>query len=124
MIFSGAFLPRERPYIASTTVTTPLRGTIFFGYLKDGCIILKSVGKTLWLTGFAVCQILSMMLLFKASQSIPMGTAYVVWTGIGAVGTVTVGILVYKEPHVFLRLVFLGLAVVSVAGLKNGIRLT
>ncbi|MGL2965296.1 DMT family transporter [Flavobacterium sp. XGLA_31] len=72
----------------------------------------------LWVTGFIVCLLLSMLLLFKANLSIPMGTAYVVWTGIGAVGTVLVGIILFNEPFEFLRMVFLGLIIVSVVGLK------
>ena len=45
--------------------------------------------------------------LVKATQTLPIGTAYSVWTGIGAVGTVLVGILVFKEPANFLRLFFI-----------------
>ena len=46
-----------------------------------------------WIVGFFVCLSLSMILLYKASQTLPIGTAYAVWTGVGAVGTVIVGIL-------------------------------
>jgi quaternary ammonium compound-resistance protein SugE len=42
--------------------------------------------------------LISMLLLYKATQELPIGTAYAVWTGIGAVGTVLVGIVVFKEP--------------------------
>jgi quaternary ammonium compound-resistance protein SugE len=42
-----------------------------------------------------------MLLLYKATQELPIGTAYAVWTGIGAVGTVLVGIVVFKEPATF-----------------------
>lgn len=52
----------------------------------------------LWGAGFLLCLTLSMLLLAKATQSIPIGTAYPVWTGIGAVGTVVVGILFLHEP--------------------------
>lgn len=52
----------------------------------------------LWGAGFILCLTLSMILLSKAVQSIPIGTAYPVWTGIGAVGTVIVGILFFNEP--------------------------
>jgi multidrug transporter EmrE-like cation transporter len=57
-------------------------------------------------------------LLIKATQTIPIGTAYAVWTGIGAVGTVLVGILVFKEPTTFLRLLFLTTLIASIVGLK------
>ena len=62
---------------------------------------------TIWGVGFFVCLTLSMWLLYKATQSIPMGTAYAVWTGIGAVGTIIIGILYFKEPATFWRLFFI-----------------
>lgn len=52
----------------------------------------------LWGGGFLVSTILSMTLLAKAVQTLPLGTAYAIWTGIGAVGTVLIGIFVFKEP--------------------------
>lgn len=72
----------------------------------------------LWYTGFFVTLCLSMGLLIKATQTLPIGTAYAVWTGIGAVGTVLVGILVFKEPTTFLRLFFLMTLIASIVGLK------
>lgn len=72
----------------------------------------------LWYIGFAVALTISMALLIKATQSIPIGTAYAVWTGVGAVGTVLVGILVFKEPATFLRLFFLTTLIASIVGLK------
>jgi quaternary ammonium compound-resistance protein SugE len=71
-----------------------------------------------WYTGFLVTLILSMVFLIRATQTIPIGTAYAVWTGIGAVGTVVVGILVFKEPATFLRLFFLTTLIASLVGLK------
>jgi quaternary ammonium compound-resistance protein SugE len=59
-----------------------------------------------------------MYLLYKASLEIPLGTAYAVWTGIGAVGTVLIGIFVFKEPYSFLRILFLCTLVGSIVGLK------
>jgi quaternary ammonium compound-resistance protein SugE len=59
-----------------------------------------------------------MLLLYKAVQSLPIGTAYAVWTGVGAIGTVLVGIFVFKEPAEFWRLFFLTTLVVSIIGLK------
>ncbi len=72
----------------------------------------------LWYIGFAVALTISMSLLIKATQNIPIGTAYAVWTGIGAVGTVLVGIFVFKEPATFLRLFFLTTLIASIVGLK------
>jgi quaternary ammonium compound-resistance protein SugE len=62
---------------------------------------------------------ISMTLLIKATQTLPIGTAYAVWTGIGAVGTVLVGIFVFKEPTTFLRLLFLTRLIMSIVGLKS-----
>ena len=73
---------------------------------------------TAWYAGFVIVSALSMFLLAKASKSIPIGTAYPVWTGIGAVGTVLIGILVFKEPACFWRLLFITTLIASVVGLK------
>lgn len=73
---------------------------------------------SLWLLGFLVCLTISMYLLYRAIQTLPIGTAYGVWTGIGAVGTVLVGILVFKEPATFWRLFFITTLIASIIGLK------
>jgi len=73
---------------------------------------------SLWLVGFFVSLSLSMFLLYKATQSLPLGTAYAVWTGIGAVGTAVVGIIFFKEPADFWRLFFIFTLIASVVGLK------
>ncbi|MEZ0486820.1 DMT family transporter [Fibrella aquatica] len=72
----------------------------------------------LWYAGFIVALTISMALLIKATQTLPIGTAYAVWTGIGAVGTVLVGILVFDEPATFLRLLFISTLIGSIVGLK------
>lgn len=72
----------------------------------------------LWYVGFLITLVISMGLLIKATQSLPIGTAYAVWTGIGAVGTALVGIFVFKEPATFLRLLFLVTLIGSIVGLK------
>jgi quaternary ammonium compound-resistance protein SugE len=72
----------------------------------------------LWYAGFLIALTMSMGLLIKATQTLPIGTAYAVWTGIGAVGTVLTGILVFKEPATFLRLLFLTTLIGSIIGLK------
>ena len=71
-----------------------------------------------WMTGFLVCLAISMLLLYKASQTLPIGTAYAVWTGIGAVGTVLMGIFFFQEPADFWRLFFITLLIGSIIGLK------
>ena len=71
-----------------------------------------------WITGFFISLTISMLLLYKATQTLPMGTAYAVWTGIGAVGTVLVGIIFFKEPADFWRLFFIATLIASIAGLK------
>jgi quaternary ammonium compound-resistance protein SugE len=60
----------------------------------------------------------SFWLLALALRSIPLGTAYAVWTGIGAVGTAALGILLFAEPVSALRLACIGLIVAGIAGLK------
>ena len=57
-------------------------------------------------------------LLLVAQKTIPMGTAYAVWTGIGAVGTFVIGILVFQEASNLARFFFVGLIVVGILGLK------
>jgi len=71
-----------------------------------------------WYTGFLVCLSISMLLLIKATQTIPIGTAYAVWTGIGAVGTVLVGIIFFKDPANFWRIFFISTLIFSIVGLK------
>lgn len=71
-----------------------------------------------WYIGFVICLFISMALLVKVTKELPIGTAYAVWTGIGAVGTVLLGILVFKEPATFWRLFFISTLIMSIVGLK------
>ncbi|MBL7898433.1 MAG: multidrug efflux SMR transporter [Crocinitomicaceae bacterium] len=71
-----------------------------------------------WYAGFLIALSVSMGLLIKATQTLPIGTAYAVWTGIGAAGTVLIGIIVFKEPATFLRMFFLITLIGSIIGLK------
>ncbi len=68
--------------------------------------------------GFLAASILSFVFLNKAAQTIPLGTAYAVWTGIGAFGTAVIGIAFFKDPLHLWRVVFLVLLVGSIIGLK------
>ena len=73
----------------------------------------------LWPTvGTVVAMILSVALLGLAMRTLPVGTAYAVWTGVGAVGTVLLGIVLMGEPATVGRLVSLGLIVAGIVGLK------
>lgn len=76
------------------------------------------MASTYWMAGFFACLTISMVLLYKATQTLPIGTAYAVWTGVGAVGTVVMGILFFKEPVTFWRVFFLTTLIASIVGLK------
>jgi quaternary ammonium compound-resistance protein SugE len=71
-----------------------------------------------WTAGFLASVTLSMGLLELASRSIPMGTAYAVWGGIGALGTVLVGALFFAEPLGALRIALILGLVACIAGLR------
>jgi quaternary ammonium compound-resistance protein SugE len=70
------------------------------------------------ITLFLACAAGSGVFLYKALQGIPLGTAYAVWTGMGAAGTVVIGILYFKEPSDILRIFFLTTLIGSILGLK------
>ena len=71
-----------------------------------------------WTIAFLVSVAISMALLELAARTIPMGTAYAVWGGIGAVGTVLVGIWFYNEPSSLIRILLIFAIVAAIAGLK------
>ena len=71
-----------------------------------------------WIAFAVVCMACSGALLLLAQRDIPMGTAYAVWTGIGAVGTLFLGVLLFGEPATLSRFFFVGLIVVGILGLK------
>ncbi|MGZ5285211.1 MAG: DMT family transporter, partial [Kaistella sp.] len=75
-----------------------------------------------WWSGFVIALFISMFLMYKAisvgSNPIPIGTAYAVWTGIGAVGGVLAGIFIFNEPATFWRMFFVFTLIASVVGLK------
>jgi quaternary ammonium compound-resistance protein SugE len=71
-----------------------------------------------WTLAFLVSVTLSMGLLEVASRTIPMGTAYAVWTGIGALGTVLVGIFWFEEPATTVRMLLILGVIACIAGLK------
>lgn len=67
---------------------------------------------------FLICSVLSFGLLIAAMKSVPLGTAYAVWTGIGAAGTAIIGIAWYGEEATISRMFFLALLIASIMGLK------
>ena len=71
-----------------------------------------------WILFAVLCMIASGALLLIAQKTIPIGTAYAVWTGIGAAGTFVLGILFFGEPAMLARIFFVGLIVVGILGLK------
>jgi quaternary ammonium compound-resistance protein SugE len=71
-----------------------------------------------WVVATLVAMAVSVILLAFAVRTIPMGTAYAVWTGIGAVGIVVVGILFFGEPRTFARIAFISCILVGIVGLK------
>lgn len=72
----------------------------------------------MWILGFLFSVSVSMYMLYLASRTLPMGTSYAVWAGIGAVGSVITGIILFKEPTDFWRIFFLFLLISSIIGLK------
>ena len=73
----------------------------------------------LWPTvGTALALIASMSLLGIAVRTLPLGSAYAVWTGIGSVGTAILGIVLFREPATVMRLLCIGLIVAGIVGLK------
>lgn len=74
----------------------------------------KPVPSVLTIAGIAA----SMWLLALSARTLPIGTAYAVWVGIGATGTALLGMVLFREPVSFARAAFLALLVVSIIGLK------
>lgn len=65
-----------------------------------------------------LAMVLSLVMLSYALKTLPIGTAYAVWTGIGACGTAILGIMLFGEPATAARLISLGLIVAGIVGLK------
>jgi quaternary ammonium compound-resistance protein SugE len=72
----------------------------------------------LWIAFAVLAMALSGYFLWLAQKGIPMGTAYAVWTGIGAVGAFVIGIILFKDPLTVLRIVSVALIVTGIVGLK------
>jgi quaternary ammonium compound-resistance protein SugE len=74
--------------------------------------------RPVWIAAFLVTGGISMVLLSRAITVIPVGTAYAVWTGIGAAGTAAIGMIWFKEPATAFRLFFIVTLIGSIVGLK------
>ncbi|HEY9229526.1 MAG TPA: quaternary ammonium compound efflux SMR transporter SugE, partial [Gemmatimonadaceae bacterium] len=73
----------------------------------------------LWPTvGTLIAMVVSMGLLGVALRTLPVGTAYAIWTGVGTVGTAMLGIVLFREPATAMRLVSIALIVAGIVGLK------
>lgn len=82
-----------------------LKYTDGFSRLVPSVLTLSAMGISVWLLALAM-------------RSLPVGTAYAVWVGVGATGTVILGILLFDEPAGLLRLLSVGLIIAGIAGLK------
>lgn len=74
--------------------------------------------RVLWIVFAVISMAVSGVFLWLAQRTIPIGTAYAVWTGIGAVGTFTIGIIFFKDSADFMRLASASLIILGVIGLK------
>jgi len=92
------------------------------GLLEVGWALLlpatRGFTKLVPTAGFVVLLVCSMAALSAAARTIPLGTAYAVWVGIGATGTALLSIVLYGDPATPARLFFLGLLIVAIIGLK------
>lgn len=95
---------------------------IIAGFLEIGfttCLKMSEGFTRHWFTaGFLLLALASFLFLNRAITTIPMGTAYAVWTGIGAAGTAVVGMYFFGEPTSMLRILLLTNLVASIIGLK------
>lgn len=117
LYFNYIFLRKVKGDIMSAWLYLILAGFLEIGFAS----MIKLTENFTKLTPtliFLVFAIGSFYSLTKAVETIPIGTAYAIWTGIGAFGTIVVGIVFYNEPAGFLRLVFLVTLVGSIVGLK------
>lgn len=88
---------------------------IFFStFLK----LSEGLTKPIYIISFCLAAMLSFYCLTKAMQGIPIGTAYAVWTGIGAAGAVVFGMILFSEPITTSRIFFISTLIASIIGLK------
>jgi quaternary ammonium compound-resistance protein SugE len=82
-----------------------------------GLVYSEGLSRPIPTVGTVIALIISMVLLAKAVQELPIGTAYAVWTGIGAVGTAVLGIVLFDEPATGARLLFISVIILGIGGL-------
>ena len=104
------------PFLLNPWLALVIAGLLEVGWASG----FKFIGPQRPVTSLAVglAMAASFFFLWLATQKLPIGTAYAIWTGIGAVGAATVGILVYGEPATAVRLVCITLIVAGIVGLK------
>jgi quaternary ammonium compound-resistance protein SugE len=93
---------------------------VFAGFLETVWALSLRIGAMGWwsIAVTVTAAAGSMWLLQVAARGIPIGTAYPVWVGIGAIGTAVLGLAIFREPITASRLAFLGLLIVAIIGLK------
>lgn len=94
---------------------------ILAGFLEIGWPLgfkLATSGSKLWIIFAAFSMFLSGLFLYIAQKTIPISTAYIVWTGIGGVGTLLIGIIFFADSLSVLRLFFLSLIIIGLVGIK------
>lgn len=96
---------------------------IIAGFMEIGWPLGFKLSQTsdhriIWIIFSVLSMAGSGLFLYLAQRTIPIGTAYAVWTGIGAVGTFTLGILFFKDPATTIRMASAGLVVIGLVGLK------
>lgn len=79
---------------------------------------VQAENKWLWIIMAVISMALSGLFLWFAQRNIPIGTAYAVWTGIGACGTFLIGIIFFKDPATILRMLSVLLIIIGIVGLK------
>lgn len=79
---------------------------------------LATDGNRLWSLFAIIAMALSGVLLYLAQKTIPMGTAYAIWTGIGAVGAFIVGVIWFRDPLTIARMVSVTFIILGIIGLK------
>jgi len=79
---------------------------------------LSGAHRLVWIIAAVLAMAVSGVLLYCAQKTIPMGTAYAVWTGIGAIGAFVLGIICFKDPVGMLRIISVTLIVLGLIGLK------
>ena len=96
-----------------------IAGILEWGWPMGLKFAFKNGAFSLWpALGAAVSMGASGIFLYLAQRTLPIGTAYAVWTGIGAVGTFVLGIVIFKEPANAMRMVCVGLILAGIIGLK------